>query len=79
MVLSRRAARCEHPGAVMSWSVLSTPPCSHFVSLRRGKNNPEGKVSGFWSLGRRGEGVHAGPARVTYVLMVYFEALTTWR
>lgn len=67
-------SHCQHPGAVTSWSVLGSCPCSHPVSLHKGETIQRGK---FLAAVRRGKGVPAGLARVTYVLIVYFEALAT--
>lgn len=63
-----------NPGAVMSWSGLSSSPSSHLVSLHKGETIQRGK---FLAAVMRGKEVPAGLARVTYVLMVYFEALAT--
>ena len=35
MMLRHGGVWRQHPGSVMSWSVLSTPPCSHLVLLHR--------------------------------------------
>lgn len=56
----------------MSCSGLSLSLYSHLVSLHKGETIQRGK---FLAAMRRGKGVPAGLARVTYVLMVYFEAL----
>lgn len=78
MMLRHGAAQQQHPGSVMSWSVLGTPPCCHLVSLHQGETTQRGMFLGARASGGEAKGVHAGLARVTYVLMIYFEALSTW-
>lgn len=73
-MMLRPGCHCQHPGAVMSCSVLSSSPCCPLISLHKGETIQRGK---FLAAVRRGKGVPAGLARVTYVLMVYFEALSS--
>lgn len=72
MMLGPGRAYCQHPGAVMSWSVLSSSPCSHLVSLHKGETIQRGK---FLAAVRRGKGVPAGLARV---LMCLWSILRLW-
>lgn len=65
------------PSGVMKLDAAQCPFLPPF-GVASGQNNLEGKLSGHWGIRRRGEGVHASSTRVTYVLMVYFEAPDTW-
>lgn len=56
MMLRHGGSQRQHPAGVMSWSVLSAPPCSHFILSHQDKTTRRGKFLGAGALGEEASG-----------------------